>query len=292
VAVTERQAGPVPDVADDNVEQGRLPRVPHRAVSETTEHLSIATALAATRAACARKPLPSPGELTGAAASCAPRRVLAMNTERIVIVGAGGFGREVLDVVEAINFECGTTERSRYEVLGFLDDGDPDPRTLAPYGVDVIGGVGRLAELPEDVGYVIAIGSPAVRRKLDEQGQRPCPVLVHPAATYGRAVTFGPGTVVCAGVRLTNNIAVGRHVHANLNATVGHDAVLGDYVTLSPLVAVSGNVTLEDDVMVGTGVTINPGVTVGRGAVLGSGGAVLRDVAAGMTAVGVPAKPR
>lgn len=214
-------------------------------------------------------------------------------TRRLVIIGAGGFGREVLDVVEAINFEWSTTGEQRFQVLGFLDDGDPDPATLEPYGVPHLGPVALLGTLPADVGYVIGIGSPQVRRKLDEQHTgRPCPTLIHPSVTKGRAVDLGPGSVVCAGVRLTNNIRVGRHVHLNLNSTVGHDARLGDYVTVSPLVAISGNVTLADEVMLGTGVTLNPGITVGEGAIVGSGGAALRDIEPGVTAVGVPAKPR
>lgn len=217
-------------------------------------------------------------------------------TTRLVILGAGGFGREVLDVVEAINFETATAPpEPAYEVLGFLDDGDPDPATLEPYGVGVIGGIDTLADLPGDVQYVIGIGAPNVRRKLDETGRsqgRRSATLVHPSATVGRAVSIGDGSVICAGVRITNNITLGRHVHANLNVTIGHDATLGDYVTLSPLVAVSGYVHLEDEVMIGTGVSLNPGVTVGAGAVIGSGAAVLKDIPAGVTAVGVPAKPR
>lgn len=208
------------------------------------------------------------------------------------MIGGGGFGREVLDVIDAINLDHATTGEAAYEVVAVLDDGEPDPATLAPYGVEVQP-VAALDAMPADVGYVIGIGSPEVRRKLDERfAGRPSPVLVHPSATMGRAVEVGDGSVICAGVRLTNNIRLGRHVHVNLNATVGHDARLGDHVTVSPLVAVSGYVTLGDGVLVGSGATINPGATVGAGAVIGAGAAVLRNVDAGTTAVGVPAKAR
>lgn len=213
---------------------------------------------------------------------------------KLVIIGAGGFGREVLDVIEDINPQRLMGYVDPFEVVGFLDDGEPDPATLAPYGVEHLGAVALLDEMPPDVQYVIGIGSPKMRRELDGRylGRRESPTLVHPSVTMGRAVTFGPGTVVCAGVRLTNNIRVGRHVHINLNATVGHDAVLEDYVTVSPLVAISGYAHLESGAMIGTGATLNPGITVGAGAVVGSGAAALKDIQSGVTAVGVPAKPR
>ena len=207
------------------------------------------------------------------------------------MIGGGGFGREVLDVIEAVNAQA-ATRKPPYELVAVLDDGDPDPATLMPYGV-VVQPIDALEEMPADVGYVIGIGSPRVRRRLDERfSGRPCPPLVHPAATLGREVAVGRGSVICAGARLTNNITLGRHVHVNINATIGHDARLGSYVTLSPLVAVSGAVTLEDEAFVGTGATINPGVRLGSGATLGSGAVALRDVAAGATAVGVPARVR
>ena len=141
-------------------------------------------------------------------------------TERIVIIGAGGFGREVVDVIDAVNAhsETSSTGMPRFRVLGFLDDGRPDPATLAPYDLEHLGPVSQLAEMPSDVSFAIGIGAPQVRRQLAEaHPDRSCPVLVHPSATLGRAVTVGDGSVVCAGVRLTNNIAIGRHVHINLN---------------------------------------------------------------------------
>jgi sugar O-acyltransferase (sialic acid O-acetyltransferase NeuD family) len=211
----------------------------------------------------------------------------------LVVIGAGGFGREVLDVIEAVN---ATAIEPTFEVLGVLDDGAPDETLLSPYRVRHLGPVSILADLAPEVGYVIGVGAPDARETLDRVGldlKRHSPVLVHPSAAIGRhAVELGPGTIVCAHVSITNHIRLGRHVHVNLNSTIGHDAVLDDYVTLSPLVAISGNVHAQSKAFFGTGAKVNPGLTIGSGAVVGTGAAVIKNVEAGQTVVGVPAKPR
>jgi sugar O-acyltransferase (sialic acid O-acetyltransferase NeuD family) len=210
---------------------------------------------------------------------------------RVVIIGAGGFGRETLDVLTAQE-QARPGGEARRRFLGFLDDGSPDADLLARLGAAHLGPVAHLASL-EGATYLIGVGDPGRRQALDrkatELGAEPASA-VHPDATWAD-VELGPGAVVTAGVRLTNNIRLGRHVHLNLNCTVGHDAVLGDYVTVNPLASISGNVTLRDRVTVGTGANIIQGVTVGDDAVIGAGAVVLDDVQAGATVVGVPARP-
>jgi sugar O-acyltransferase (sialic acid O-acetyltransferase NeuD family) len=211
----------------------------------------------------------------------------------LVVIGGGGFGREVLDVIDAINTSA---EHPTYEAIGILDDGEPDSTLLDPYGVTHLGPVSLLDDLALDVGYVIGVGAPRTRRLLDQallKTGRGSPVLVHPTAAVGRrGVSMGPGTIICSHVSITNHIRFGRHVHVNLNCTVGHDAVLDDYVTLSPLVAISGNVHAETEAFLGTGAKVNPGLTIGEGAVVGTGAAVVKSVEVGQTVLGVPAKPR
>ncbi|WP_239308374.1 acetyltransferase [Frankia sp. Cj3] len=206
----------------------------------------------------------------------------------LVVVGAGGHGRELMDVVEAVN-----AVRPTYELLGVVDDGQPDLNQLFRREVRHLGPVRLLAEI--DAEYVVGIGAPAIRRAVDSMATawgRQAATLVHPRAVIGRDVLLGSGNVVCALASITTNVRTGRHVHLNIAATVAHDCRLGDYVTLSPGAHVSGTVTLEDDVTIGTGAMVIQGLTIGTGTTVGAGAAVIRSLPAGVVAVGVPARPR
>ena len=206
----------------------------------------------------------------------------------LIIVGAGGFGRETAALVEDIN-----RERPVWRLLGFVDD-DPALHGTEPLGYPVLGGLDRLAR-ERDVHYVLAVGAPRVRRRmarrLEEAPPHPA-TLIHPAAAVHRTSALGPGAIVCRGVTLTVAVRVGRHVILNLHGAVGHDAALGDYTTAHPGVHVSGHARTGAAVELGTGCVLLPGVTVGEGARVGAGAVVTRDLPAHCTAVGVPARPR
>jgi sugar O-acyltransferase (sialic acid O-acetyltransferase NeuD family) len=205
----------------------------------------------------------------------------------LVIVGAGGHGREVLDVVEAIN-----AIEPTYNVLGFLADHRGAHEPIARRAVKILGPTSLIDSLDAD--YVVAIGDPVARKAIDEQFMLKglsAPVLIHPAATVGSDVHLSPGSVVMAGARITTNLVAGRHLQVNVNATISHDCRLGDYVTLSPGCSLSGNVELGDGVYLGTGSVVIPGVRIGANTMVGAGAVVIRDLPADVTAVGIPAKP-
>ncbi|HEX2699129.1 MAG TPA: acetyltransferase [Acidimicrobiales bacterium] len=196
----------------------------------------------------------------------------------LYVVGAGGAGRETLDVALA----------SGAGAAGFLDD------RLAG---STVRGLPVLApsEAPAGAAFVIGIADPAARRRLAgllvAQGLEVATV-VHPRAVIGPDTTVGPGCVVMAGAHVSSSVRLGAHVHVQYNATVGHDAVLSDFVTVYPGANVAGTVRLDEDVTVGSNAVILQNLGVGRGTFVGAGAVVTRDVGERLVVVGVPARAR
>lgn len=204
----------------------------------------------------------------------------------LLIIGAGGYGREVCQVVEDLGAE--------WDVLGFLDDRE-ELRGGTVRDLPVLGGVEAVAEHPE-AALAVAVGSPAGRRavvaRLGDLPDERFPVLVHPRAWVGNRVAIGAGTVVLAGAAVSTDIRIGRFACLNKNCIVGHDAVLGDFSTVSPGASISGFVELGEGCDIGANSVVVQGHTVGAGTIVGAGAVVTADLPAGVTAVGVPARPR
>jgi len=211
-------------------------------------------------------------------------------TTPLVIIGCGGFGREVHDVVDAIN-----AHRPTWNLLGYLDD-MPNPenqKLVDSRGSSVLGGTDWLLSARMDVSYVIGIGTGSVRRAIDERLSAAgylSAILIHPSVTLGHGVIIQPGTVICAGARLTTHIDLGRHTHIDQNATIGHDARVGDYARLNPQACVSGSVVVGDGCLVGANATVLQGIVIGDFAVVGAGAVVTKDVEEHLTVKGVPAR--
>lgn len=204
----------------------------------------------------------------------------------LVIVGAGGHGREALSVARA----AARSGTEAWNVVGFVDDGPVDESLLAALGVPLIGGVDQLTA--QRAAYVIAIGDGPTRQAIDLRigDSATGAVVLDPTAWVGEDVELSPGVMLYPGSRCTTNVRVGRHSHVNCGATISHDCRIGAYVSISPGVLLNGGVTVEDRVFLGSGAIVLPGLTVGEGAVIGAGAVVTTDVAPAQTLVGVPAR--
>lgn len=207
-----------------------------------------------------------------------------MPTRKIIIVGCGGFAREVVWALAECNVDS--------EVIGFLDDSD----VLQGTSLDSIPVLGRVYDWPRfsNADFVVAVGSPRIRHgivcRMRESGDPRFATVIHSSARLSRCVRVGAGSILTAGCVITTGIELGEHVILNLNSTIGHDALVGDFCTIAPMVAISGNVRLGPGTEVGTGACLREGITMGRGSMAGMGAVVVRDVAERDLVVGNPAR--
>jgi acetyltransferase EpsM len=175
---------------------------------------------------------------------------------------------------------------------GYLDDGIPSGRHGA---LDVLGSVSGLVLSP-DAAYITALGNNTVRRQVVSRlGQLfgdalSAWTLIHPAAYIGENVEIGEGACLAPGAILTAGVRIGRHSIVNVKASVSHDCTVGDFVNLNPAATVCGWVTIGEGAFIGAGATIKDKVSIGAWSVIGAGAAVVRDIPANVTAVGVPAR--
>ncbi|WP_156191453.1 acetyltransferase [Corynebacterium kalinowskii] len=209
----------------------------------------------------------------------------------VVIVGASGFGRETLDVLEAM-----IAAGSDVEIAGVLDDGPSNINLerLADRGISYLGRIDDwIAHADVSVQYLVAIGNPVIRQmlcaKFDLAGFEPF-TAIHPTAIIGSRFVTGAGSVVCSGAVISTNVQLGKHVHVNPVATIGHDSILQDYVSINPASVISGEVLVESYTLVGAKSIVLQGLTISEKCTIGAGAVVTKNVPSSKVAVGVPAR--
>lgn len=202
--------------------------------------------------------------------------------EKIIVVGAGGFGKEVAWMAK----RCG------FEVVGFLDS-TPEKQNTKVMGIDVLGPIEKSQQFI-DYKFVIAIGNPRARKKIIDQffydENFKFAILIDPQAIIGENVSLAEGVIICAGAILTVDIVVGKHSIININCTIGHDVKIKNFVTIAPNASVSGNINLDNCVEIGTNATLREKLIINEGAMVGMGAVVTKDVEKNHVMVGNPAK--
>ena len=207
----------------------------------------------------------------------------------LVIVGAGGFGRETAQAVQAIN-DCG----GRWRLLGFLDD-DTARRGSSVDGTMIIGGRDEIRRLP-GTSVVVCTGRPEdYVSRLRIVGELGLPTaryatIIHPAAVVSASSSIGPGCVLLAQVVLTAAVRVGAHVAIMPQVVLTHDDVVEDFATLASGVRLGGSVHVGRAAYVGAGALVREGRSVGTCSLVGMGAVVTRDIPADEVWAGAPAR--
>jgi len=203
--------------------------------------------------------------------------------QRILIVGAGGFGREVLQWArDAWPGHAG-------RIAGFLSS---DDGVLAGFDdcPEIIGHPDAYHHAPGDY-LLLAIGVPYVRRQVAEsllaRGAEFL-TLVHPTAIVAASARIGAGAILCPYAIASDACRMGRFVIMNYHSSLGHDASAGDFAVLSPYATLGGNAHIQEEVFLGLHASIGPGKTVGARSKVSANSCVLANAPADSIIFGVP----
>lgn len=209
-------------------------------------------------------------------------------TRNIVVVGASGFAKEVIFLLENSYTKSG----EKWNIIGCIDENLNKAKTVLRY--PVLGNDDFLLNYKEQINVAIGIGNPEIKKRVVEKFKRKSnllfPNIIASTVRMGDSVILGEGCIICDMNILTTDIIIGDFVTLNLSNTIGHDTRIEDYVTINPGCNISGNVEIGKLTMVGTGTKIIQGLSIGEEAVIGAGSVIIRDVGAKTTVVGNPGR--
>jgi sugar O-acyltransferase (sialic acid O-acetyltransferase NeuD family) len=212
----------------------------------------------------------------------------------MVLLGGGGHASDALGAIEAHNAELSEGSAERITVVGIVAEDPVDMRRFSHRGVEALG---KIEDLPKlDVSHFhAAVGYPkgriAVAKRALGFGLEPVTV-VHPRAWVPPGVHVGAGSLVLAGACVSPGASFGRFTYISHGALIGHDCQVEDFVSVLPGAAVNGDTRLGEGCTIGSNATVIEGKTVGERAIVGAGAVVTADIPPGVTAVGIPARPR
>ena len=206
---------------------------------------------------------------------------------KLIIIGAGGFGSEVLETINDCN-----KKKERFEVYGFIDENKSliDKNIL---GVPILGNIEYLLSLKvRDYKCLITVADPVLRKKIVKKLNNKVDfcTIIHPSVIYSNFTKIGKGCIIQPGSILMPNTRLGNHVIINVHCCVGHNSYLKNFVSMMPDVNINGNNTINEGVYVGSGTITNEKINVGKWSVIGSGSVIIKHIPDNSLVIGIPGK--
>jgi len=204
----------------------------------------------------------------------------------LVIVGAGGLGREMYSWISQE-----IKEKPNYKINGFIDD-NLNALDKFDYPVKVIGTIADYWPKSEEE-LVLSILNPETKKRIVKSlSQRGAEFyrLIHPTSIIGTNVKIGKGCIICPNCVLTNDVTLGDFIFINITSTIGHDTIIGDFTSINGNVHITGRVKIGKECLFGVGAKVIPGRRIGDNVVVGAGSVVIRNVHSNVTVFGNPAK--
>ena len=192
----------------------------------------------------------------------------------IVIIGAGGIGREVAWIIEEIN-EVNPT----WNILGFVDD-NSEMWGKELNGYRVLGGLDILDKLESKPEVIVAIANCRVKKDIVSRlnGKFDFATVIYPSVRISRFIEIGQGSIIYPGVILTVNTKIGNHVVISGNCGIGHDTVIGDFSSVLWASNFSGFDTVGEECFIGVGTKVIQGIKIGSGRKVETGTVVTEDI--------------
>lgn len=205
---------------------------------------------------------------------------------KLVIIGAGGFGREILDTLNYIN-----KKEKAYQIIGFVDNDNSIPQGETFNGIEFLGNDDVL-DTYAHVSIVIAIADPHVRKKYYDRYKHKFdfPIIIHPTAIVSEYAKIGAGSIVQAFCIIAANSTIGICVAINARSGVGHDAEVGDFTSIQSFCDITGNNKIGALCFLGTGVKIIPKLFIANESYLCAGAVVFKDILTKSKVLGNPGK--
>lgn len=211
-----------------------------------------------------------------------------MNTlEKLLIIGAGGFALEVIDLIESIN-----SINQTYDIIGLLDD-NRKGLVLDKYNI-----LGEISDYKEYSNHsiIIAIANPNIRQAIYSKivtDKFKMPNLIHPNTEISKYTDFEQNSAIIVNyaTQISAKVKIEKAVIIDSKSYIGHETIIKPFVTIYPGVNISGKNVINERSEIGLGSNIIQGLSVGSNTIIGAGSTVINNIDDNMIAVGTPCKP-